>query len=143
MYLAPNYTTAGTSTMTDFLVQATSDNGTRTTSIHQAFVINDIIKGTGHTITNNYGLIINNIAAGTNNTALSVGTGISQFLDVIVLSSTLKLGAYSVAGLPTAGTAGRIAYVTDALAPTYGATVVGGGSVKTLVFDNGTNWTVH
>jgi len=143
MYLAPNYTTAGTSTMTDFTIQASSDNGTRTTSIHNALVINDIVKGTGHTITDNYGLIINNIAAGTNNTALAVGMGLSQFLDKIELSSTLKLGAYSVSGLPTAGTAGRIAYVTDALAPTYNATVVGGGSVKTLVFDNGTNWTVH
>ena len=143
MYLSPNYTTAVTGYVTDFAISPTSDDGTRTTAQHQGLVINDIYKGTGHTITDNYGLIINNISAGTNNTALSVGMGLTQFLDKIELSSTIRLGGYSVAGLPTAGTLGRIAYVTDALAPTYGATVVGGGSVRTLVFDNGTNWTVH
>ena len=59
------------------------------------------------------------------------------------LSSTLKLAAYTVATLPAAATVGRIAYVTDALAPTYNAVIVGGGAVLTLVFDNGTNWTAH
>ena len=51
--------------------------------------------------------------------------------------------AYTVATLPAAGTAGRRAYVTDALAPTFLATVVGGGAVVTPVFDNGTNWVSH
>ena len=51
---------------------------------------------------------------------------------------------YTVATLPAAsGLTGAICYVTDALAPTYNATVVGGGAVKTLVFSNGTNWTCH
>lgn len=47
---------------------------------------------------------------------------------------------YTVATLPAAGTAGRMAYVTDALAPSFLTTVVGGGAVVTPVFDNGTNW---
>lgn len=47
---------------------------------------------------------------------------------------------YTVATLPTAGTAGRMAYVTDALAPSFLTAVVGGGAVIAPVFDNGTNW---
>lgn len=46
----------------------------------------------------------------------------------------------TVAGLPVAGTLGRIAIVTDALAPAYLTAVVGGGAVKTPVFDNGAAW---
>lgn len=60
----------------------------------------------------------------------------------ISLNSTLKLAGYPVAALPAAGTAGRIAYVTDALTPSFLVIVVGGGSTKTPVFDNGTNWVV-
>jgi len=33
--------------------------------------------------------------------------------------------------------------VTDALAPTYNATVVGGGAIRIPVFYNGTNWVCH
>lgn len=51
-----------------------------------------------------------------------------------------KIG-YTVSTLPT-GVEGDCAYVTDALAPAFGATAVGGGSVKIPVFYNGTNWIV-
>ena len=50
-----------------------------------------------------------------------------------------RLTGYTVATLP-AGTQGDKAFVTDALAPTYLVTVVGGGAVVTEVFYNGTNW---
>jgi len=50
--------------------------------------------------------------------------------------------AYTVATLPTVGTQGRRAWVTNALAPTFGAAVVGGGAVVIPVFDNGTSWIV-
>jgi len=46
---------------------------------------------------------------------------------------------YTVATLPT-GVLGDIAIVTDALAPAYAATVVGGGAVTIKVWYNGTNW---
>lgn len=49
---------------------------------------------------------------------------------------------FLVAGLPAAGSAGRRAYVTNALAPVFGSTVAGGGAVSVPVFDNGTNWIV-
>lgn len=40
----------------------------------------------------------------------------------------------------TAGTAGRVAYVTDATAPTYLGALVGGGAVVAPVFYNGAAW---
>jgi len=56
-------------------------------------------------------------------------------------NKTVFVGAgFTVATLPTAGTAGRRAYVTDALAPTFLGTLTGGGAVVTPVFDNGTAW---
>ena len=50
--------------------------------------------------------------------------------------------AYTVATLPVAGTQGRRAWVTNALAPAFGAVVVGGGAVVIPVFDNGAAWIV-
>ena len=51
---------------------------------------------------------------------------------------------YTVATLPSAVTAGAGArsFVTNALAPTFGTTVVGGGTVNTPVYSDGTNWKV-
>jgi hypothetical protein len=51
---------------------------------------------------------------------------------------------YTVSTLPSAVTAGvgARAFVTDALAPTFGATVVTGGAVATPVYSNGTVWKV-
>lgn len=46
---------------------------------------------------------------------------------------------YTVATLPT-GTIGDRRHVTDALAPTFLATLVGGGTVVCPAFYNGTNW---
>jgi len=37
---------------------------------------------------------------------------------------------------------GDCAFVTDASAPTFGATVAGGGAVVIKVFYDGTNWIV-
>jgi hypothetical protein len=57
----------------------------------------------------------------------------------VITGLPLNLPSYTVATLP-AGVMGDIAYVTDALAPSFLATVVGGGAVVTPVFYNGTNW---
>lgn len=69
-------------------------------------------------------------------TTLLVGSSINA-------GSTIRVGAFTVSTLPAAGTAGRMAYVTDATAPTYLGTLTGGGSVKCPVFDNGTAWVSH
>ncbi len=50
-----------------------------------------------------------------------------------------RLKGYTVATLPT-GVQGMEAFVTDALAPAYGSTLVGGGAVVARAFFNGTNW---
>lgn len=60
--------------------------------------------------------------------------------DFIDLAGLPFLPRYTVSSLPIAGMQGRLAMVTDALAPSFLVTVVGGGTVKTPVFDNGTNW---
>jgi len=51
---------------------------------------------------------------------------------------------YTVVTLPSAATAGAGArsFVTNALAPTFGATVVGGGTVNVPVYSDGVNWKV-
>lgn len=69
----------------------------------------------------------------------TVYVGTSVIAPLIQSTSTVRFKGYTVATLP-AGTAGDNAYVTDALAPTFLATVVGGGAIKTPVFYDGTNW---
>ena len=51
---------------------------------------------------------------------------------------------YTVATLPFASVAGKgaRAFVTDALAPVFGSTVVTGGTVAVPVYSDGTNWKV-
>jgi hypothetical protein len=51
---------------------------------------------------------------------------------------------YTVLGLPFASVAGlgARAFVTDALAPTFGAVVATGGVVAVPVYSDGTNWRV-
>lgn len=50
---------------------------------------------------------------------------------------------FTVATLPAAAPAGTRAFVTDALAPAFGAAVAGGGAVFTTVFrDNAATWIV-
>jgi len=56
-----------------------------------------------------------------------------------IAGAAVKLKGYTVSTLPT-GTVGDTAYVTDALAPTFLATLVGGGAITTTCFYNGTNW---
>ncbi len=77
-----------------------------------------------------------------------IGIGVvnpSETLEVggnIKANGTIQPKAYTVATLPTpTGTA--YATVTDALAPAYLVTVVGGGAIVCPVFYNGTNWVSH
>jgi hypothetical protein len=55
-----------------------------------------------------------------------------------------SLTNYTVATLPSAVTSGKGArsFVTDALAPVFGSTVVTGGAVAVPVYSDGTNWKV-
>jgi hypothetical protein len=68
---------------------------------------------------------------------LTSATGVAK----LQVSGALRTTGFTVATLPT-GTVGMRTYVTDALAPSFSATVVGGGAVTIPVFYNGTNWIV-
>jgi hypothetical protein len=70
-----------------------------------------------------------------------VGIGLTSPTGKLDVAGTIKTLGYTVATLPT-GVTGARAYVTNALAPTFGATVVTGGAVTIPVFYNGTNWIV-
>ena len=73
----------------------------------------------------------------------SQGTNTTQIATTaFVTANKDRLIGYTVATLPT-GTQGDTAFVTDALAPTYLAVIVGGGAVVTPVFYNGANWVAH
>lgn len=77
----------------------------------------------------------------------STGTTLQSLVDVLTIhgDKTAQIAALTVATLPTAGTGGRYAYITDGDASlAWGATAVnsGAGATKYLVWDNGTNWTV-
>ena len=64
-----------------------------------------------------------------------------SFSQKVILGNTLRLKGYLVSALSgLSPVQGDKAFVTDALAPTYLVTVVGGGAVVTEVFYNGTNW---
>jgi hypothetical protein len=69
---------------------------------------------------------------------------LNNALNVIVNSYTVGTTVYTVATLPSAVTSGKGArsFVTDALAPVFGSTVVTGGAVATPVYSDGTNWKV-
>jgi hypothetical protein len=70
---------------------------------------------------------------------------LDAILAQLVTSTVLSpLTNYTVATLPSAVTSGVGArsFVTDALAPTFGATVVTGGAVAVPVYSDGTNWKV-
>ena len=69
----------------------------------------------------------------------TAGTFQDLKLRALDATTTIKTGGYTVATLPTAAV-GMRCYVTNALAPTYAAAVVGGGAVTIPVFYNGTAW---
>lgn len=82
-----------------------------------------------------------NLTLGGTLSGVSLTTQVSGILPV-ANGGTGAGVAYTVATLPVAGTQGRRAWVTDALAPAFGAAVVGGGAVVIPVFDNGAAWVV-
>lgn len=62
----------------------------------------------------------------------------------LITNNNLLYSVYTVATLPSAVTSGTGArtFVSDALAPVFGSTVVTGGAVATPVYSDGTNWKV-
>lgn len=88
------------------------------------------------------------VAQHTWSTSTTAGTPVTKLtLTNSLLTATIpvQLPAYTVSGLPTcnAGLKGAMAYVTDALAPSYNAALTGGGTVPIPVFCQGSAWTAH
>lgn len=80
----------------------------------------------------------NAIGSGSN----SVTLGNTSVTKTILRGVVTYSAEYTVATLPTP-TGKAFAVVTDAIAPSYMATAVGGGTVITPVFYNGTTWVCH
>lgn len=78
----------------------------------------------------------------TRSNALTVQKNGDTSVKKLITDGVVRLKNYTVATLPT-GVQGDTAYVTDALNPTYLAVIVGGGTVVTPVFYNGTAWVAH
>ena len=72
---------------------------------------------------------------------LSLGNTTDRGAGNLNVTGVVLTGGYTVATLP-AGVVGMKAYVTDALAPSFGVTVAGSGAVTIPVFYNGANWIV-
>ena len=70
-------------------------------------------------------------------------SGISMFgaNPVIDANRVFRNRIFTVATLPT-GASGMSSFVSDALGPTFGAAVVGGGAVPIPVYHDGTSWKV-
>jgi len=69
---------------------------------------------------------------------------LDSILRELSTSNVIPASNYTVATLPSAVTSGvgTRSFVTDASAPTFGATVAGGGAVATPVYSDGTDWKV-
>lgn len=113
------------------ILSLTGSINTSGTAGYTALLINPTETATGSGIKN----LINAQVGGTDKFTVS-NTGVTT------LSNVLRLKSYTVATLPT-GTVGDLAYVTDAVAPTYLGALTGGGTVKVPVFYNGTAWVSH
>jgi hypothetical protein len=74
----------------------------------------------------------------------NAGTGTARYVKILSATKVVRYDTSTVAGLPSAATAGAGArsFVTDATAPVFGSSVTGGGSVNVPVYSDGTNWVV-
>lgn len=77
------------------------------------------------------------LATNGNTAALTIDTSQNS-----TFTGLVNMKVYTVSTLPTAGTAGRRAFVNNALTPVALSAVVGGGALTVPVFDNGTTWIV-
>lgn len=125
------FTGVKTFTNTGFTNNVVAYNGNSSASSSALYIDNN---GSGS------GIILNGASGSTGKLIVVKSNGVETAY--IEKSGLFYFGAYTVATLPTTtGTA--YATVTDALAPTYLVTVVGGGAVVCPVFFNGTNWVSH
>lgn len=99
--------------------------------------VNLILKTTGPTVANADVLEVKN-PSGTRVAYINQNGDFGSF-------GMIQTGVYTVATLPTCNTSnkGKFSSVSDANAPTYGATLAGGGAVAAIALCDGTNWKAH
>jgi hypothetical protein len=107
----------------------------RPTTTSQTINIANAVLATGNTQTINIG------ASGASGSTTAVTIGGTAGTSTTTMNGLVKLQTYTVATLPT-GSAGAKSFVTNALSPTFGAAVVGGGAVGVPVYHDGTSWKV-
>lgn len=143
----PTFTTSGSDTNIGMTLTAKG-----TTSFVFGNASGDWFHVTGPTTPANY-VTESGAAAGGDVSLITAGSDTNVSLDltpkgtgVIKISSGgVLLPLTTVAALPScaAGTKGLLAAVSDATAPTYNASLTGGGAVSIPVYCNGTAWTAH
>ena len=122
-----------------FLGQSAGYTTTLTTTGFQLVYIGSGSRGSAATNQNEIAIGYNAVGLGSNTTVIgNTSTTLTQTYGVT------KSTNYTVATLPSASTSGvgARAFVTDALAPSFGVTVVTGGAIATPVYSDGTNWKV-
>lgn len=125
------------STTTIAFIGDDSTVGTKIIQFSRASAVTDVVNIQGI----NAGVGASSIALQALGGGVSIGNTTDPGSGNLSVTGTVKTGGYTVATLPT-GVTGARAYVTNALTPTFGSTVVGGGTVTIPVFYNGTNWIV-
>jgi len=126
------------STNTKTLNLATGSSNTVNISLGTA----QTTTGTNITIGGDLSSNVINIASnGSTSGAQTITIGSTVGTNTTTINGLLKQNTYTVATLPT-GSAGSRSFVTNALTPTFGAAVVGGGSVGIPVYHDGTSWKV-
>jgi len=139
---AGSVTSLGTSATTGTLIAGgTAQTGILTvgrSTVSQTTNIQAGATASGSTKTMNIGTA--GVAGSTTTIAIGSTTGTST----TTVNGILKQQTYTVATLPSASTSGvgSRSFVTDALAPAFGATVVTGGAIAVPVYSDGTNWKV-
>jgi len=98
------------------------------------------IKSSGNLIRTTGGSVANGIDISA--TTISGSAFKSPGFSVNGAGTILSLTPVTVASLPSAGTAGRRAFVSDASATTFASIVAGSGTNKVPVYDDGTNWRI-
>jgi hypothetical protein len=117
---------------------ANQNFGSSTATGTQQFAYGATISGATKTI--NFGT--GGVSGST--TAIAIGSSVSGATSTTTMNGITKFQVYTVATLPSASTSGigAKAFVSNALSPAFGATVVTGGAVAVPVYSDGTNWKV-
>ena len=122
-----------------FMGYGSGNTTTITTTGSQLVYIGSGSRGSAATNQNEIAIGYNAVGLGSNTTVIgNSSTTLTKTFGVHQATT------YTVATLPSASTSGvgARAFVTDALAPVFGATVVTGGAVATPVYSDSVNWKV-